>query len=84
MANDGTSNSVVIRGEEFTLLKSFKISNVINSDVVASPPVISSNSDIFPLVAYVNKHKNFTFSKIAPPLYGDDKSVARYTGLPAN
>lgn len=30
MANNGTSNSFVIRGEEFTLLKSFKISSVIN------------------------------------------------------
>jgi hypothetical protein len=33
---------------------------------------------------YQNQYKDVSFPKICPPLYGDDNSVARHTGLPIN
>lgn len=84
MSNFGVSRIIPISGQEFAVLKGFKLSKIEDADFVAKPPKPSSNSDILGITAYVNKHHHFTFAKISPPLYGDDKSVARHTGIIAN
>lgn len=82
--NYATSRIVNISGQEFTVLKGFFLSPIVNSGNLASPPTPRDSSDVLGITAYVNKHQHFTFSKICPPLYGDQKSVARFTGIIAN
>lgn len=84
MANFGTSRSFHISGEDFVILKGFTLSKIKDADLVVDPPKPENSSDILSITKYLNKHRDFTFQKICPPLYGPDDSTARYTGIPAN
>ena len=81
--NYGVSRLIRISGQEFTLLNGFKISTIGVTGVV-NPPTPNNSGDVDKLIAYTNKHSDFTFQKVCPPLYGPDNSTARYTGIPAN
>ena len=82
--NYGVSRLIRISGQKFTLLNGFKISNISEFVNVVKPPTPSNSGDVEKLVAYTNKHSDFTFQKVCPPLYGPNYSTARYTGIPAN
>ena len=82
-SNFGTSRAVKISGQNFTLLKGFTISNVIDSGDVSSP-YAKDTADYNSVENFIGKYNDFAFTKICRPLYGDANSLARYTGLPAN
>lgn len=85
MANNGTSPRIGIGGETLSAQKSASISPVNNEDIVAKPPEpVNDTEPSYAMYAYRNNDRDFIFQKISPPLYGDDGTPARYTGIPAN
>lgn len=84
--NYGVSSRINIGGESLkeNVLSGFQISNTYSDMLVASPPLPNEDSTPSEGMTYINKFRQFAFQKIALPLFGDEKCIARHTGIPAN
>lgn len=80
----GTSTRINITGEDFTQSRRMKLSPIDNSGITAVPPVPDGEMPSQEMYDSVNRFRDFAFPKICPPMYGNDNSIARTTGLPAN
>lgn len=82
--NTGTSSQITINGTTVTLnrgsqlISTHSVGNGLNAP---SPNADGTPSDAFNMS---DASSLFTFSKICPPDYGTDNSIARYTGVPIN
>ena len=84
MASSGTSGRVSVGGQDFLKRNKFQLSPVENDGVSAVPPSPSGDTPTQDMYAYQNNYKDFSFTKICPPTYGNDNCVARLTGIPIN
>lgn len=84
MPNFGTSPRIGIGGQSFSPRTAVTLSPVDGSDLVALPPNPNGDQPSEAMYAYQNSDRDFIFQKITPPMYGQDKCIARYTGIPAN
>ena len=84
MASNGTSPRISIGGEEFITVKRMKLSPIEGDGATASPPVPVKQMPSQAMYIFQNKYKDFSFQKICPPDYGQDGSLPRLTGVPAN
>lgn len=84
MASNGTSGRVSVGGQDFLKRNKFQLSPVENDGVSAVPPTPTGNVPTQDMYAYQNNYKDVSFPKICPPTYGNDKCVARLTGIPIN
>ena len=83
-SNFGTSSRIRIGGESFSPQVAMKLSPLDGSDLVAVPPEPNGDQPSEAMYAYRNRDRDFIFQKISPPMYGQDGSISRTTGIPAN
>lgn len=83
--NYSTSTRIKIGGQsnkQNNLLKGHVITTETSDDV--SCPKISGTNPSAVFYQYKNKYADFAFTKLSGPLYGDNESIARITGIPMN
>ena len=82
--NFGTSSRIRINGAVMSPQKAMTLSPINDKDLVAIPPNPIGDQPSEAMYAYRNRDRDFTFQKITPPMYGQNDSIARLTGIPAN
>lgn len=82
--NFGSSSRIKIGGETLTPQQGLSLSPIDDADLVAVPPEPNGDQPSQAMYNYRNRDKDFMFQKITPPMYGQDDSIARLTGIPAN
>ena len=81
---EGVSPIVDLDGAEFKLQKGYTISKIKDESIKANPPKPNSTEPSKAMENFQNPFSDFAFDKITTPDYGNDGSLARITGIPAN
>lgn len=84
MPNWGTSSRIRIGGEKLSFQKGMTLSPINGEGIEVLPPRPNGDTPSEAMYAYRNSDRDFTFQKITPPMYGQEGSIARITGIPAN
>jgi len=84
--NHGTSEPILIGGEEFASLGKIEISPVLDEDINVLPPSPVDDGTVISVAMSenINPYGCLAFPKVCPPLYGKPGSIAEITGIPAN
>jgi hypothetical protein len=79
----GTTPSIKIPGTQFQRKPTVTLSPIVYLQE-ANTPIPNNTTLSEAMNKYQNQYSEFAFNKISPPLYGNNDSIARHTGLPAN